>query len=614
MRAAAAPARGAAVVEAGGRVFAIGGRARGRVTSPHIALAEFDCATGAAVTPMPGGARELEGVPGRTGHAAAGVGGTVVVFGGEAVAAGPGDGALLGDAWIVTPASGAVAPVVAAPSAGAAGAAAPAAAAAGAPPAAAPPARKFAAAAATTARGADVVVVFGGVGAPVAAAPAPVVAAKAGAAKPKASAAAAAAVAASEVPPTPAVSIGGLAPLGDGWVLDVGARAWTQLPSGPRPRFHASLTRLGAGGVLALFGGTDGLTELGDLWTLSPPTAEGGAWAWTEVVTVEPGRGPGARAGHAAAFARLPGVDAPALLVFGGHGAGGRGGAPSVLHAFDPASRAWATVDAGGPPPSPRIGAGLVPLYGPAAGASPRAGAGAIAAGLLLVDGRCVGDGPDASPPVYALSVVPPVAVAAAPAGPVPVTLPNGDVYTGEWADGARAGRGSCVYANGDSCVPRRRRRAVGVVAGIRECILYLFLVCVLVVRRLLTRAPRGAGMRATGRRTRAVGRARSARPRSAPCTRGIGRGTGARAWGASRSTAPPWGRPAPSYTRANLPPTCHRAPAAARLRTGASTRASGARATQTGRCVVALRVCVPVCVCVRAWWYSFQCTRGARP
>jgi hypothetical protein len=363
-----APPRGMVFVQPTGRTFGVGGRSCGRaVSTPHAPLIELDAATGAVIS-----SGVLAGVPGRSGHAvavAAAAADTVLVYGGAAVVAGSGDGALLGDAWICSLAKGTAEELAVA-------------AAGGAP---APPPRKWASAASGTAHGRDVVIVFGGVGT-VAAAPVAVAAAPAkGAAKGKA----AAAVVEAPVAAAPAVSIGGLLPLGDAWVLDVTAKSWSAIPAAascPRARFHASLTRLPSG-ALALFGGSDGATDLGDLWLLTPPAAEGGAWTWAEVTDAS-GAAPLARAGHAAACLPIAGLAAPQLVVFGGHVAAGI--APAALHAYDAGKKSWSvvTVDAGGAAPTPRLGCALaVATYGTGG-----ADAAATATGLLLIDGRCSGD------------------------------------------------------------------------------------------------------------------------------------------------------------------------------------------------------------------------------
>ena len=117
--------------------------------------------------------------------------------------------------------------------------------------------------------------------------------------------------------------------------------AWTRLDvSGPAAREDHTWTVAGDGRTALLFGGRDGTSVFGDLWSYNLD-----ADAWTEL---SPGDGPAARFGHEAAW-----VDGIGLVIFAG-----QAGTTffNDLWAYDPAADEWRELPAGGEVPVPRYG------------------------------------------------------------------------------------------------------------------------------------------------------------------------------------------------------------------------------------------------------------------
>ena len=125
--------------------------------------------------------------------------------------------------------------------------------------------------------------------------------------------------------------------------------AWVRLEAaGPPAREDHTWTVAGEAGEALLFGGRDGATVFGDLWSYDLATD-----AWSQLSPV--GAGPDARFGHEAVW-----VDGLGLVVFAG-----QSGAAffNDLWAYDPVSNAWTALPAGGDVPVARYGtcAGLGP-------------------------------------------------------------------------------------------------------------------------------------------------------------------------------------------------------------------------------------------------------------
>ena len=117
--------------------------------------------------------------------------------------------------------------------------------------------------------------------------------------------------------------------------------AWASLDvSGPAAREDHTWTVSGDGRSALLFGGRDGATVFGDLWSYDFASD-----AWTEV---SPGNGPGARFGHEAVW-----VDGVGLVIFAG-----QSGATffNDLWAYDPAAATWTELDGSGDVPVSRYG------------------------------------------------------------------------------------------------------------------------------------------------------------------------------------------------------------------------------------------------------------------
>ncbi len=117
--------------------------------------------------------------------------------------------------------------------------------------------------------------------------------------------------------------------------------AWTRLDtSGPAAREDHTWTLAGDGRTAILFGGRDGATVFGDLWTYDLD-----ADAWTEL---SPAPGPAARFGHEAAW-----VEDVGLVVFAG-----QAGATffNDLWAYDPGADAWTELPGSGDVPVSRYG------------------------------------------------------------------------------------------------------------------------------------------------------------------------------------------------------------------------------------------------------------------
>ena len=108
----------------------------------------------------------------------------------------------------------------------------------------------------------------------------------------------------------------------------------------PAPREDHTWTVVGDGSTALLFGGRDGATVHGDLWSY-----EFASDRWTPVETEG---GPAARFGHEALW-----VDGIGLVVFAG-----QAGATffADLWAFDPATGAWEELPSSGAVPTPRYG------------------------------------------------------------------------------------------------------------------------------------------------------------------------------------------------------------------------------------------------------------------
>lgn len=110
--------------------------------------------------------------------------------------------------------------------------------------------------------------------------------------------------------------------------------------SGPPAREDHTWTVAADGATALLFGGRDGATVHGDLWSYDLE-----ADAWTQL---EPAPGPAARFGHEAAW-----VDGIGLVIFAG-----QAGADFFddLWAYDPDSNAWRQLPSSGATPIPRYG------------------------------------------------------------------------------------------------------------------------------------------------------------------------------------------------------------------------------------------------------------------
>ncbi|GBF88822.1 hypothetical protein Rsub_01723 [Raphidocelis subcapitata] len=124
--------------------------------------------------------------------------------------------------------------------------------------------------------------------------------------------------------------------LGDLWVLDLDASAWTQLaPLGAPPcaRKGATLCATDDGRRLYLFGGHDGAGPLSDLHYLD---AERLAWS---AVAAAGAAAPEAREGHAAAVVGKYMLVSGGTGYGGGAGGGGGGGEPAAGPAAGPAAR-----------------------------------------------------------------------------------------------------------------------------------------------------------------------------------------------------------------------------------------------------------------------------------
>ena len=117
--------------------------------------------------------------------------------------------------------------------------------------------------------------------------------------------------------------------------------AWARLDaSGPAAREDHTWTVAGDGRAAILFGGRNGATVFGDLWTYDLDADE-----WTELT---PGPGPVPRFGHEAAW-----VDGVGLVVFAGQAG------PNFfndLWAYDPDANAWVELPGSGDLPVARYG------------------------------------------------------------------------------------------------------------------------------------------------------------------------------------------------------------------------------------------------------------------
>jgi hypothetical protein len=117
--------------------------------------------------------------------------------------------------------------------------------------------------------------------------------------------------------------------------------AWAPLDaSGPAAREDHTWTVSGDGRTALLFGGRDGTTAFGDLWSYDL-----GSDAWTELA---PAAGPSARFGHEAVW-----VDDVGLVVFAG-----QAGTTffNDLWAYDPAADTWTELPGSGDVPVSRYG------------------------------------------------------------------------------------------------------------------------------------------------------------------------------------------------------------------------------------------------------------------
>ena len=117
--------------------------------------------------------------------------------------------------------------------------------------------------------------------------------------------------------------------------------AWAPIDaSGPAAREDHTWTVSGDGRTALLFGGRDGTTVFGDLWSYDL-----GSDAWTEL---SPAAGPDARFGHEAVW-----VDDVGLVVFAG-----QAGTTffNDLWAYDPAADAWTELPGSGDVPVSRYG------------------------------------------------------------------------------------------------------------------------------------------------------------------------------------------------------------------------------------------------------------------
>ena len=117
--------------------------------------------------------------------------------------------------------------------------------------------------------------------------------------------------------------------------------AWASIDaSGPAAREDHTWTVSGDGRTALLFGGRDGTTVFGDLWSYDL-----GSDAWTEL---SPAAGPDARFGHEAVW-----VEGIGLVVFAG-----QAGTSffNDLWAYDPAADVWAELPGGGDVPVSRYG------------------------------------------------------------------------------------------------------------------------------------------------------------------------------------------------------------------------------------------------------------------
>lgn len=118
---------------------------------------------------------------------------------------------------------------------------------------------------------------------------------------------------------------------------------WSELAAsadGPAPREDHTWTVTGDGTRALLFGGRDGATVHGDLWSYDLA-----ADTWSRI---EAGEGPAPRFGHEATW-----IDGLGLVVFAGQAG------PNFfadLWAFDPDAETWTALPSTGAPPTPRYG------------------------------------------------------------------------------------------------------------------------------------------------------------------------------------------------------------------------------------------------------------------
>jgi N-acetylneuraminic acid mutarotase len=131
--------------------------------------------------------------------------------------------------------------------------------------------------------------------------------------------------------------------LGDTWVYDPVANAWTQHDPGgyaPPARSCHAMVYDPTGGRVILFGGYDEDQEFGDTWAFDPS-----AGTWTEL---HPGGGsPAARDSHSMVFDAATGT----AVLFGGWDANADFG---DTWAYDPAADVWTQVEPGGAAPAAR--------------------------------------------------------------------------------------------------------------------------------------------------------------------------------------------------------------------------------------------------------------------
>lgn len=111
----------------------------------------------------------------------------------------------------------------------------------------------------------------------------------------------------------------GPCPLNDTWLFEATTDSWSEIatPDEVEARLFPGLVTLGTHNDLLLFGGEAGSNRFGDGWVLDMASRE-----WTEVVF--PGKSPVARAGHQLVWIpALPDAPQGAALLFGGQGDAG---------------------------------------------------------------------------------------------------------------------------------------------------------------------------------------------------------------------------------------------------------------------------------------------------